>query len=78
MNYAPARGLRGDYQPQHGDLTGRTYLRQQEEKDIREKAIKETVNAMRDGTPLVMVNIPGSVTYVIPRAVIRYLQVDKR
>jgi hypothetical protein len=69
MTYQPARGLRGDFNPRRGDLTGSRYLSKLEEKEEREKAIEATLNELRDGTPLVLVPIPGGGSRAVSRAV---------
>lgn len=62
MNNTIARGPRGSYTPGRGDITGRAYLANTDEKQRRDEALKRTRNALLDGQ---CVLVGG---YLVPRA----------
>lgn len=68
MTYTAARGPRGAYSPGRGDLTGRAYLANADEKERRELALKNTRNSLTD-EPSVLVNAGGR-DFLIPRVVL--------
>lgn len=68
MPVTPARGPRGSYVPGRGDITGRQFLANSDEKLKREEALKRTRNALTD-QPSVLVDVPGEGAYLIPRSV---------
>jgi hypothetical protein len=71
-----ARGLRGDWNPNDrpGDLTGRKYLQQADQKILRDDAIRETRNALIGNEPLEVVSTPGGRSFAIPSEVCAHLR----
>ena len=61
-----SRGLRGDYSPGRGDITGNKYLADLDEADERQEAITHTTNALRED-PLVVVRGRGGQSWAVPR-----------
>ena len=61
------RGLRGDYSPGRGDLTGNRHLHNLDAKDARQDAISNTKNALV-AEPLTIVHGRGGQSWAVPTA----------
>lgn len=61
-----ARGPRGAYAPGRGDMTGRKFVSNSDEKAKRDLAMKVTRNALQS-EPTVLVDVPGGRSFLIPR-----------
>jgi hypothetical protein len=65
-NIANAHSSRGSYSPGRGDITGRRFVSQADEKLKREEALRNTRNALQS-EPCVLVSVPGGRAFLIPK-----------
>jgi hypothetical protein len=66
INIANAHSSRGSYSPGRGDITGKRFVAQSDEKVKREEALRNTRNALQS-EPCVLVEIRGGRNYLVPK-----------
>lgn len=71
-----ATGLRGDYSPCRGDVTGARFLSLIEEKDEREVAINHTVNALREDPLVTVIPEKGGASWAVPTHVVELIRLN--
>ena len=71
-----ARGPRGSYVPGRGDITGQQYVASADEKILREAAMRNSRNALQDGSRLVLVDVPGGRSFLVPAEAHRQIVAD--
>lgn len=68
-----SRGMRGDYSPGRGDLTGARHLANLADKEDREAALVHTINSLRED-PIVIVPEHGGASWVVTKHVVELLR----
>lgn len=69
-----ATGLRGDYNPARGDLTGHRYLALLDANDEREAGINHTTNALREDPNLIVIPEKGGAPWTVPTHVVELIR----
>ena len=68
-----SRGLRGDYSPGRGDMTGARYMANLADKDNREAAVTHTINSLRED-PIVIVPERGGASWACPKHLVELIR----